>query len=371
MEVKYIRNTLSGADAVAYRDFIATARGAHYLQAPNWAPVAAQPGVAQRYLLVHERGRVIGAARLLRRLHGVLRSPAAIIERGPVVNDANDLNRVLPVMMNAIRWHGIDKLRIQPYFAGIDAHVAQAAASLHGFTASPELDGPHTSTLRLQLGGVARDQLFAGRQHSDLRREARKATAAGLVVRRGTAADLPAFARLYQTMMEAQGDNDRASEYFLSFASLLSANVAALFVGENAGELDSVMLVIRQPGQTTFHLGASSATYRSYKKALLPLTHAIEWAHELGDTCFDLGGVPGTHDTDAKRQNIAKFKFHFARELVALAPVMHSPTTRAGRLLDKVRASVSKARSLTTYGLVALCSYVAQLAEFAEVAFAW
>lgn len=370
MEVKYIRNTLSGADEVAYRDFVATANGAHYLQAPNWAPVAAQPGVAQRYLVVRERGRVVGVARLLRRLHGVLRSPAAIIERGPVVRDASDLNKVLPAMMNAVRWHGIDKLRIQPYFAGADAEVAQAAATLHGFTPSPELDGPHTSTLRLQLNGVARDQLFAGCQHSDLRREARKATAAGLVVRRGTAADLPAFARLYQTMMEAQGDNDRAADYFLSFASLLNANVAALFVGENAGQLDSAMLVIRQPGQTTFHLGASSAAHRSYKKALLPLTHAIEWAHELGDTCFDLGGVPGAHDVDSKRQNIAKFKYHFARELVELAPVMHSPTTRAGRLLDKVRASVKKARNLTTYGLVVLCSYVASLAEVAQVAFA-
>ena len=365
MEVNYIRNSLSGADAIAYGDFVATARGAHYMQAPNWAHVAAQPGVAQRYLLVRERGRVIGAARLLRRLHGVLRSPSAIIERGPVVNDANDLNKVLPAMLHAVRWHGIDKLRIQPYFAGADAHVAQAAAALHGFTASPELDGPHTSTLRLRLGGIARDQLFASRQHSDLRREARKAAAAGLVVRRGTASDLPAFARLYRTMMEAQGDNDRSSAYFLSFASLLSANVAALFIGENAGELDSGMLVIRQPGQTTFHLGASSGTHRSYKKALLPLTHAIEWAHELGDTWFDLGGVPGLHDVDPKRQNIAKFKYHFARDIVELAPVMHSPTTPAGRLLDKVRASVNKARSLTTYGLVALCSYVAPLCEVA------
>ncbi len=368
MEVKYIRNTLSGADAVAYRDFLATANGAHYLQAPNWAPIAAQPGVAQRYLLVRDRGRVIGAARLLRRMHGVVPSPSAIMERGPVVHDVDDLHNVLPAMLSAIRWHGIERLRIQPYFVGAEGVAACAAAAKQGFTASADQTGPHTASLRLNLKGVAHKDIFAGRQHSDLRREARKATAQGQLVRRGAARELLALANLYQTMMDAQGGNDRPREYFLSFASLLHSNDASLFLGENAGELDSAMLVVRQRGRTTFHLGASSATYRSYKKALLPLSKAVEWAHALGDECFDLGGVPAPTDHDPKRHNIAKFKFHFASELIELAPVMHSPVTRVGQLLGKVKAVVNKARSLAIYGLVVLFSSVAPLSELALTA---
>lgn len=365
MEVKYIRNTLSGADAIAYGDFVATANGAHYLQMPNWAPIAAQPGVDQRYLLVRERGRVIGAARLLRRMHGRLPSPSAIIERGPVVHDVNDLNIVLPEMMRAVRWHGIDQVRIQPYFLGDEAIAARAIGALHGFTTTDDLTGPHTASLRLQLKGVTSKELFAGRQHSDLRREARKATAQGQTVRRGEPSDLPALANLYKTMMEAQGGNDRPLAYFLSFAPLLTSNDAALFLGENAGELDSAMLVVRQPGRSTFHIGASSATYRSYKKALLPLSQAVEWAHGLGDTCFDLGGVPSPKDPDAKRHNIAKFKFHFASDVITLAPVMHSPITLAGRVIRGVKGGLQKARSLSTLGLLALCSYVAPLTDAA------
>ena len=363
MEVKYIRNTLSGADAGAYRDFVATAHGAHYLQAPNWSPVAAQPDVEQRYLLMRKRGRVIGAARLLRRMHGRLPSPSAIIERGPVVDDVNDLNIVLPAMLGAIRWHGIDRLRIQPYFLGAEAIAARAIGLLHGFTTSDDLTGPHTLSLRLQLKGVSSKELFASRQHSDLRREARKAKAQGQTVRRGEPADLPALANLYKTMMEAQGGNDRPLAYFLSFAPLLQSNDAALFLGENAGELDSAMLVVRQPGRTTFHLGASSATYRSYKKALLPLSQAVEWAHGLGDTCFDLGGVPGPTDPDVKRHNIAKFKFHFASDIITLAPVMHSPITLAGRVISGVKDGLNKVRNLSTLGLIALYDYFAPLAD--------
>jgi hypothetical protein len=72
-------------------------------------------------------------------------------------------------------------------------------------------------------------------------------------------------------------------------------------------------VVCRHARQVTFHLGATSATRRPYKKMLLPLMAAAEWAHDVGAEVFDLGGVPRPEDDDPKRRAIAQFKFDFAR----------------------------------------------------------
>lgn len=363
MEVTYVRNALSGADAQAYANFMNTATAAHYLQSPTWAPVAAQPGVGQRYILFREHGELIGAARLLRRTNGLLRSPAAVIERGPVVRDVGDLNRVLPALLNVTKWHGIDQLRIQPYFTGADGDAAAELAVRHGFVESTSFDGPHTVTLRVQLGDLAPEAIFAHREHADLRREARKAKNAGQVVRRGTSQDLATFGALYSAMMDAQDGNDRSAQYFNSFAPLLANNAAALFLGENGGELDSAVLIARHNGQATFHLGASSATRRNYGKTLLPLWQAAEWAHSLGDKWFDLGGVPVSQDDDVKRQSIAKFKHYFARDTMNLTPVLYAGPSRIGTALRGLKRKLNRLTQLGKVSLMLLASYFSPLTE--------
>ena len=363
MEVTYVRNALSGADEKAYADFMSIANSAHYLQSPVWAPVAAQPGVNQRYILFRKRGELIGAARMLRRSKGIMQSPAAVIERGPVVRDVEDLAQVLPALRNVTKWHGIDQLRIQPYFTGADGAAAEQIAASHGFENSSDFEGPHCATLRVQLDGVAADAIFNKPEHAELRREARKATAAGKTVRRGTARDLVTLSEMYRLMMEAQGSNDRSLAYFQSFASLIATDAAALFFGEHGDDIVSAVLIVRHRGQATFHLGASSATRRPYGKTLLPLWQAAEWAHSLGDRWFDLGGVPLPQDLDAKRQNIAKFKHYFARDTVNLTPVMSTGPSKLGIALRTMKRNLSKLSNLGKVGVMLGISYFSPLAE--------
>lgn len=368
MEVSYVRHALSGADAKAYAEFMSSAQAGHYLQALAWAPVACQPGVGQRYILFRERGKLVGAARLLRRTNGLLRSPAAVIERGPVVREVSDLERVLPALLRVTKWHGIDQLRIQPYFTGTDGAAAAAVASRHGFEASTDFHGPHTSTVRLSLNEPTAETIFNKREHADLRREARKAKNAGLVVRRGTQQDLAAVSALYAAMMEAQGANDRPPAYFNSFATLIATDAVALFLGENGNELDSAVMIARHHGQATFHLGASSSTRRTYGKTLLPLWEAAEWAHGLGDKWFDLGGVPSPQDTDAKRQSIAKFKHYFARETISLTPVLSAGPSKLSTALRGLKRKLTKLSNFGKVSLMLLASYISPLTELCEIA---
>ena len=93
MEVSYRRNKLEGAEAVAFREFGERARGTHYMQSLGWRHVVPSAGMQHRYIVVQDQGRIIGTASLLRGVRGPLRSPSAVIERGPVVADVGDLVR--------------------------------------------------------------------------------------------------------------------------------------------------------------------------------------------------------------------------------------------------------------------------------------
>jgi len=341
MEITYHRNHLEGAAAVAYREFLQRAHGAHYMQTLGWRAIVPAVGLHHRYILVREHGRVIGAAALLRGMRGPLRSPVAVIERGPVVHDVRDLDRVLPALRRAARWHGMDQLRIQPNFADAEATMAATIAERHGFATVEDLDGPYTATLRVMLAGVDRANIFAGSERSETRRCARKAREGGVVVRRGTASDLPRLAKLYAQMMTAQGANDRSPAYFASFAPLLASEQVAMFCAEYQGELDCAVLVARHPEQVTLHLGATSQVKRNYKKMLLPIWAAAEWAYDVGAHHLDLGGVPPPYDADTKRQRIAQFKFDFATTPVLLTPVMMSPPSLVKQALRRAAGAAA------------------------------
>lgn len=341
MKVVYHRALPAGPELAAIDAFLVRARGAHYMQAPAWRAVDVGVGAVTRTLVARDGDRIVGVARLTRRRRGVVPSPAAVIERGPVVDDVEHLAQVLPAMQQAARWHGIDHLRVQPYFAGAAAARATALAVAAGFTPSADLDGPHQATLRIDLPATPGADLFAGSERSDLRRHARKAREAGVVVRRGGAGDLAGLARLYHQMMDAQGGTDRSDAYFASFAPLLAQDAAAIFCAEHDGALEAAVLIGRHPGQVTFHLGATSSTRRPYKKMLLPLMAGATWGASLGATVFDLGGVPVESDADPKRRAIAQFKFDFARTVVPVTPVLYAPPSALGTL---ARALVRRAR---------------------------
>lgn len=345
MDVAYHRRALVGADAAEVDAFLARARGAHYMQAPAWDAVATADLTWQRrWLLFRERGRLVSTALMLRPRRGRWPLPRAIIERGPVVDDPRDLARVLPALTRAVRWHGIDALRVQPYWDGAEARVVVDTAASAGYHTRGEVDGPHTTTVRLPLEG-ADPEVLAGPGRAEVRRDLRRARELGVTVRRGTAPDLATMARLYAALMTSQGEPvDRSPAYFAAFSPLLAREQAALFVAEFEGEVEAIVLVCAHPGQVTFHLGAGRPERRKFRKMVAPLAEAAAWARARGAVRFDLGGVPAPTDTDAKRRAIATFKLDFARDLVDLTPALYAPHTAWGVALRGAITAWRRAR---------------------------
>lgn len=315
-----LKASLSARDADAFDRFAAEARGGHYTQTRAWADVAtAGRPLRARYFLAREGGAVVGAGVLLQPHAAFLGAPLLRLERGPVCDDPERVGEVARALSRAARLRGIGRVHVMPYWAGDDVEPVERALALVRFRSVQELDGAHGCTLRLAIGGKKDADVLAGPERRKLRSELKQAEQKGARVREGSAADVPAFARLHSDLMERQGKGTKPDVFFDRLADRVGGKgPASLFVCEHEGEAVAAVLTVRHGKQSTFVMGASDASRRPFTKMAPALMAAIRAARDAGCDTFDLGGVPMPEDQDEKRVNIARFKFDFASTPVRL-----------------------------------------------------
>ncbi len=312
---------LAGDDAAAYDAFVTAAPSGHHAQARAFA-AAARAGrpFASAFLLVRNGdGRVVGAAHLLRATVAGLPLPYAIIERGPVVADPALFGPVLALIARAARRRGILRLSAMPYWAEATAAPVREAFRALGWTCVQTPAGAHAATLRVRAVGKTDGDLFAGGANLNLRQRIRLAEREGARARRGTAADLSAFARLHDALMARQGKRGKTADFYAALAEhdFGPGGDVGLFFTEHAGHAVAAALTLRHGSLVTYALGASTDQACKFSKMVPGLVAAIRWARDCGCD-FDLGGVPMAGDSDPKRLAIAQFKREFSRSEVAL-----------------------------------------------------
>jgi lipid II:glycine glycyltransferase (peptidoglycan interpeptide bridge formation enzyme) len=315
---------LSPDDARDSDAFVGEAAGGHAAQTRAWASVATAGRrlVPFHFLARDAAGAVVGAALVLRpRVVGQLAGPVAIVERGPVVAQPQDLSRVIPALVRAAQKHGVVRVQVMPYWADAEADVATRALAASRMRDVQSLDGAHAATLRIDIANKSDDEILAGKDKKKLRYELKHAEKLGARVRRGGAGDMATLARLYGALMASQSKHGKPSVWFdVAAAHLLAEGRSngALFTCDHDGETLSAVLVSRHAKIATFLMGASIPAQRPFSKMALPLVAAIRWARDEGSAIFDLGGVPMEGDADEKRASIAQFKFDFAKTRVKL-----------------------------------------------------
>lgn len=316
-----LARTLSARDRDAYDAFVDDAAGGSYAQARAWAPVAvAGRRFVPHYFLARRGGSVVGAALILRpRAVGPVLLPVAIVERGPVTAEVDDLPDVLAALRRALRRRGVIRLQVMPYWADREADLATRHLARAGFRSVQAFDGAHARTLRVELVGKTDATVFAGKPGEALRRKLRQAEKAGATARRGTRADLRALEALYAALMDGQGRGGKPKAYFDALGKLIDeGRRGAIFVCEHEGAVVSALFASRHGRLATFVLGASSAAEKSFSKMAPAMSAAVRWALADGAEAFDMGGVPLEGDPDEKRRSIAQFKLDFAKTPVAL-----------------------------------------------------
>ncbi len=306
---------LNDADGEVFDRFVLEAKSGHYAQTRAWAKVATEGRpLSARYFMRRDAKRVIGAALVLRGTAGPLPLPFAMVERGPVVADPGDLPDVLSALISAAHLHGVFRLHVQPYWA--DAETDQAAAFLGraGFRDVQTFDGPHASTIRVDLATKTEEAVFAGKAREQVRWRTRQAERAGVTARRGERPDFEEHIALSGQLLSAQGKRDKPRRWYDALWSFLGdSRRGAFFVCEHERSVLGSVVALRHGALATYAYGATSAADHKFSKSILPLVLAVKWARNEGCTAFDLGGVPLEGDPDAKRVAIAMLKADFSK----------------------------------------------------------
>jgi lipid II:glycine glycyltransferase (peptidoglycan interpeptide bridge formation enzyme) len=319
MEVLWMRD-LADADSRAYDSFVRHSRGGHPSQTRSWAKIAgAGARVTSDLVLVRDEGRLVGTALVLRAALAGARLPWAWIERGPVVESPEHIERVGQAIAHAARDRGIARLRVMPYWTNGDALRAEAALRRAGFRDVQQAAGAHATTLRIALCDDRDTDLLTGPARQPARWRANQALRAGARARRGTDADWDRFRSLHSAMMRGQGKRERPASWWGALRSLASDEArGALFTCEHASRVVGACLVLRHERLCIYAWGASIPDRLPFSKTVLPLVEAMRWAREVGCEIFDLGGVPLDGDRDRKRNAIATFKYDFGRSRIQL-----------------------------------------------------
>jgi hypothetical protein len=274
-----LASELTGAEARAYDQFVATAPSGHYSQTRAWARViAAERSVEPLFFLVRYGDEVIGAGLVLRPVVGGVALPVARIEHGPVTAAPEDLPEVLAALRQNCLGKGILRLAVSPYWTDPHRLAAEAALSNAGFTPRSRADGRLVRTRRLDLAALNEKKTWCASNLVEIRRAIGTAARAGVTVRPGRCEDLAALSDATGLSLAAAAalDNLRPG--------------AAIFVSSFQDTLISAVFSIIHDGLATSIRAFTTSRDLPFSPSVLAVTEAMQWARRMGAQAFEEQG---------------------------------------------------------------------------------
>ncbi|MEO3935430.1 peptidoglycan bridge formation glycyltransferase FemA/FemB family protein [Dermatophilaceae bacterium Soc4.6] len=359
--------TLRPISASEHLTFV-DSRSGSFLQTPAWGRL--KDDWRSESLGWFADGELVAAALVLYRKVPRLERYLAYLPEGPVMGpqgwEGAQVLEVLRTLRDHVRGQGAFTLRIGPtvpvrrWHADTikDAIVAEGVRSLTAVR--PDVTHDAGVTLRAQLVRLGFEHLTAddgfaagqpqfvfqlpltGRTEADVqrgmnqlwRRNIKKAAKAGVVVTRGTAADLPAFHTVYTETAQRDHFIPRPLRYFERMVEVMSAeddDRIRLYLAHHEGDLVAATTWVRVGHHTWYSYGASTSAKREVQGST-----AIQWrmmsdAIAAGADVYDLRGITDTIASDDPHLGLIRFKVGTGGEAVEyvgewdlpLRPLLH------------------------------------------------
>jgi peptidoglycan pentaglycine glycine transferase (the first glycine) len=322
---------------------------AHVLQSWAWTETKAQTGWRALRMLWTADGKPAAAAAFLsRRLSARLPVAVGYVPKGPVLDwsDAALVEQVLRRIQEEARRRNTIFVKIDPDVRA-DSPTGQAVQSLlvrQGWRASGE-QIQFRNTMLTDL--TPDEETLLANMKPKWRYNIRLAERRGVVVRDGTAADLPAFYRMYAETGERDGFLVRPYPYYESiWRQFLAGGLAHLLLAElDSGFVAGLMLF--RFGETAWYFyGASMANGRDAMPNHALQWAALRWAKAAGCARYDWWGAPDKLDESDPMWGVYRFKAGFGGEFVPWIGAWDFPVNRSlywcytaamPRLLDLAR----------------------------------
>jgi peptidoglycan pentaglycine glycine transferase (the first glycine) len=325
----YIDDDLSD---VAWDAFVERRTDGHVLQTSVWAAFKSRFGWSAGRVAVLDGDQVVaGASVLFRRLPLDLVT-LAYIPKGPLVNwdDAPLVSELFGGLDKLCYIRRAFALKIEPDLEANANHEITPLSTLHSLRSTRPVQPRRTILLDLTK---TEDELLAA-MHQKTRYNIRLAARKGVVVRKGTVNDLPAFYALTQVTGARDGFGVHSAEYYrAAFELFVPRGRARLLVAEvhEAGiepEPTAAIMVFAFGGKAWYMYGASGDAHRERMPNHALQWEAIRWSKSKGCATYDFWGVPDIDEAVLEAQylnrsdglwGVYRFKRGFGGRLVRYA----------------------------------------------------
>lgn len=317
-------------DRAAWNQTLLRLPSPHVLQSWEWGAFKSQHGwSATRWALQDAGGTPRAAALVLRRRFARLPLSLLYLPKGPILDHAD-----------AEAWDGVfihlERLARRQWaiFVKIDPDVSADESGItgrllaRGWRVSPEqIQFRNTMTLDLTQD---EETLLAGMK-SKWRYNVRLAGRRGVVVRSGTASDLPLLYDMYRETALRDGFVIRPLEYYGDlWGNFIQSGLAHPLIAEVDGEAVA-MLVLFYFGERAWYMyGASRNQHREKMPNHLLQWQAMRWARSVGCTVYDMWGAPNEPVESDPMWGVYRFKRGFGAAWVEHIGAYDYPTSRTG-----------------------------------------
>lgn len=280
-------------------DFVTRHPQGSILQTTNWARLKNRFGWSSQRVWMRREGRLVAGAQILFRSVAIGIVKMGYIPHGPLVDWSDD--EQLEVLFNHIdqaayrRGAGILKLEPRLWQHETPAEAWQELYLRHGCVPSPDsIQPPRTILIDLR---PSEDTILA-QMKQKTRYNIRLAEKKGVVVREGTAADLPAFNRLMLATGRRDGFGIHEPEYYRAAYELFAPERAGLLLAEFEGQPLAAVMVFAWGENAAYFYGASSDQERQRMPAYAAQWAGMRWAKARGCTTYDMWGIPDAEEAE-------------------------------------------------------------------------
>lgn len=279
------------ADDPDWDEFVLKHADPHHEQTSMWARIRGAYGWKAVRLIARIDGRIVGGAQVLE--HRIARFfTVGYVPRGPLLTDAAEAAVFSAELKRLVRARRLTYLAVSlPFFAQPLVPVLERT----GFQARPDRLPPAVWTKATAVIALNRDEeALMAAISATKRKQIRRAQKAGLTVRLGARADLPAFEELLVALCKRRGvsSNIPLGKGLESLWDTLApgGRLKLLVVELNGTPLSALLVVAVGEWVRAWRIGWSGEHEKDNPSHLI-YWEAIRWARQNGFKYFDIGGV--------------------------------------------------------------------------------
>lgn len=277
--------------------FVETHPGGHLLQTSRWGALKARFGWRVERVVLAEHGHIVaGGQMLVRRLPWG--QTLAYVPKGPIVDWQRpaQVRLLLDGLMAAGRRYRPALIKLEPDLP--HSPLLDLLLRSYGLTRGHPIQPRSTIHINLDDGPAGALADMKQKWRYNVRLSARK----GVLVRKGTHDDLPAFNLLTQETGRRDGFGVHEPAYYEAAYDLFAGDETACWLlAEYQGQLLGAVVAFAVGFKSWYMWGASSTEERQRMPNHALQWAAMEWAAQRGCRTYDLWGIPDEVGADPER----------------------------------------------------------------------